>query len=182
MRKVAFAAVVMSTVAVVAAVVSLPLVYSYVQSLQTHLQERSEECRVSCCMPTGHANVVYVQMRARDMYHEMEAITVVSAPHRQRRSWLFGQWVSSNYGGEFSLRLLSLQMCFLLIGQGNNGGNGGNNGGGGGNGGYPGGGTGTFGGRDAPITGIPPPTIGASMLFACVFHTNNTFQADPTTR
>lgn len=59
MRKVAFAAVVMSTVAVVAAVISLPLVYSYVQSLQTHLQERSEECRVSL-IATRLENVFYM--------------------------------------------------------------------------------------------------------------------------
>jgi len=46
MRKVAFIAVVVSTVAVVATVVTLPIVYGYVQSLQSHLQERTDECKV----------------------------------------------------------------------------------------------------------------------------------------
>jgi hypothetical protein len=47
-RRVAFCAVVVSTVAVVASVVSLPIVYNYVQSLQTHMIAQTEFCRVSC--------------------------------------------------------------------------------------------------------------------------------------
>lgn len=46
LSKVAFVAVVVSTLAVVSAIVSLPIAYNYVQSLQTHLYARVDECRV----------------------------------------------------------------------------------------------------------------------------------------
>jgi hypothetical protein len=91
--QVAFVAVMFSTVAVVAAVVSLPLVYTYVQSLQTHMYAQTDECRVCCSAHAPHL-FIRVQMRSRDMYKQMDAIAVVTVPHRQRRSWLFGQWVN----------------------------------------------------------------------------------------
>ena len=46
MRKVAFGAVVVSTVAVVACVISLPMVYNYVQSLQSHMLAETDFCKV----------------------------------------------------------------------------------------------------------------------------------------
>ncbi len=46
MRKVAFFAVVVSTVAVMASVVTLPLVYNYVQSLQSHMMAELDYCKV----------------------------------------------------------------------------------------------------------------------------------------
>lgn len=46
MRRVAFVAVVVSTVAVAVAVVSLPLIYTRVQNLQTHIYNKVDECRV----------------------------------------------------------------------------------------------------------------------------------------
>ncbi len=47
MRRVAFFAVVVSTVAVIASVVTLPLLYSYVQALQSHSTSEMDYCRVS---------------------------------------------------------------------------------------------------------------------------------------
>jgi hypothetical protein len=46
LRRVAFCAVVVSTVAVVASVITLPLVYNYVQALQTHMMAEMEYCKV----------------------------------------------------------------------------------------------------------------------------------------
>ena len=45
-RRVAFAAVVVSTVAVICAVVTLPMVYNYVQGLQTHIMMETQFCKV----------------------------------------------------------------------------------------------------------------------------------------
>ncbi len=47
MRRMAFLAVLVSTVAVVAAVVTLPMVYTYVQSLQTHMMAELDFCKVN---------------------------------------------------------------------------------------------------------------------------------------
>lgn len=47
MRRIAFVAVVVSTVAVIAAVVTLPMLYSYVQSFQSHLLVETDYCKVS---------------------------------------------------------------------------------------------------------------------------------------
>lgn len=49
MRRVAFFAVVISTAAVIASVVTLPMLYSYVQSFQSHLIVETEFCKV--CSP-----------------------------------------------------------------------------------------------------------------------------------
>jgi hypothetical protein len=46
MRRIAFVAVVVSTVAVIAAVVTLPMLYSYVQSFQSHLMVETDYCKV----------------------------------------------------------------------------------------------------------------------------------------
>lgn len=46
MRRIAFVAVVVSTAAVIASVVTLPMLYSYVQSFQSHLMVETDYCKV----------------------------------------------------------------------------------------------------------------------------------------
>uniref|UniRef100_A0A914UWE9 Nematode cuticle collagen N-terminal domain-containing protein n=1 Tax=Plectus sambesii TaxID=2011161 RepID=A0A914UWE9_9BILA len=86
MRKVAFCAVVVSTVAVMSSVVTLPMVYSYVQSLQSHMM----------------AEVDFCKSRSRDMWVQVFALQS-SQPEetasRVRRSWLFGQWIPEGGAG-----------------------------------------------------------------------------------
>ncbi|PAV72196.1 hypothetical protein WR25_00027 [Diploscapter pachys] len=93
MRRVAFVAVVVSTAAVIASVVTLPMLYSYVQSFQSHLMVETDYCKA----------------RSRDMWLEMTALQAGKGiVHRQKRAWLFGQWIpeggnggggsNSNYG------------------------------------------------------------------------------------
>lgn len=57
MRRVAFVAVVVSTTAIIASVVTLPMLYSYVQSFQSHLMIETDYCKVtlSCrfCLGTS---------------------------------------------------------------------------------------------------------------------------------
>lgn len=47
MRRVAFFAVVVSTAAVICSVVTLPMLYSYVQNFQSHLVIETEFCKVN---------------------------------------------------------------------------------------------------------------------------------------
>lgn len=86
MRRIAFVAVVVSTVAVIASVVTLPMLYNYVQSFQSHLMTETDYCKA----------------RARDMWLEMTALQVGKGHvNRIKRGWLFGQWVpESGYEGE----------------------------------------------------------------------------------
>ena len=46
LRRVAFFAIVVSTVAVIAAVVTLPMLYSYVANFQSHLIIETDFCKV----------------------------------------------------------------------------------------------------------------------------------------
>lgn len=46
MRRIAFVAVVVSTVAVICSVVTLPMLYNYVQSFQSHLMVETDYCKV----------------------------------------------------------------------------------------------------------------------------------------
>ena len=83
----AFFAVVIGTVAVVASAITLPLIYNYVQSLQSHLI----------------AEVEYCKSRSRDMWVQVfnlndgvKGQTINSGQllaSRSKREWLFGQWV-----------------------------------------------------------------------------------------
>lgn len=52
MRKVAFVAVVVSTAAVVVAIITLPMLYNYVQNFQSHMMAEAEFCKVcrSCAI------------------------------------------------------------------------------------------------------------------------------------
>lgn len=78
MRRIAFVAVVVSTVAVIASVVTLPMLYNYVQSFQSHLQTETDYCKA----------------RARDMWLEMTALQMGKGhANRIKRGWLFGQWI-----------------------------------------------------------------------------------------
>ncbi len=45
MRRVAFFAIVVSTSAVIASIVTLPMLYGYVQNFQSHLLVESDFCR-----------------------------------------------------------------------------------------------------------------------------------------
>ncbi len=49
MKRVAFMAVVVSTVAVTAAVVTIPLIYNYVQNLQSAMVSEVDFCKASAC-------------------------------------------------------------------------------------------------------------------------------------
>ncbi len=56
MRRVAFVAVVVSTVAVIASVITLPMVYGYVQGLQSHMMAETDFCKVgdTCVDVSSH--------------------------------------------------------------------------------------------------------------------------------
>lgn len=86
MRRVAFFAVVVSTVAVMASIFTLPLVYSFVQSLQSHMMSELDFCKT----------------RSRDMWVEIFSIQSSKSVSRERREWLFGQWVQAASGGQYS--------------------------------------------------------------------------------
>ncbi|VDK59814.1 unnamed protein product [Gongylonema pulchrum] len=86
MRRIAFLAIVLSTVAVVSSVVTLPTLYSFVQALESHLMVEADFCK----------------SRSRDMWSEMTALQIGKRYFdRIKREWLFGQWVpdSGLYGG-----------------------------------------------------------------------------------
>uniref|UniRef100_A0A8R1UGV3 Nematode cuticle collagen N-terminal domain-containing protein n=1 Tax=Pristionchus pacificus TaxID=54126 RepID=A0A8R1UGV3_PRIPA len=80
LRRVAFFAVVVSTVAVIASVVTLPMLYSYVASFQSHLIIETEFCKT----------------RTRDIWAEMHNIDVPRL-HRSKR-----QYGSSPPGAAYS--------------------------------------------------------------------------------
>ena len=56
MRRIAFVAVVVSTVAVIASVVTLPMLYNYVQSFQSHLMVETDYCKVRSSPLEGSLN------------------------------------------------------------------------------------------------------------------------------
>lgn len=47
MRRVAFFAIVVSTAAVIASIITLPMLYSFVANLQSHLAAETDFCKVA---------------------------------------------------------------------------------------------------------------------------------------
>ncbi|CAI5438541.1 unnamed protein product [Caenorhabditis angaria] len=81
MRKVAFSAIVLSTAAVVTCMITLPLLYGYIQQLQSEIT-----------LETG-----FCAMRSRDMLVQLYKTAPSS---RVKRAWQFGSWVQdSGVGG-----------------------------------------------------------------------------------
>lgn len=89
MRRIAFLAVVVSTTAIVASTITLPLIYNYVQSLQSHLAGELQFCRTKSRDMWQRAMVAAGQRGNAPLWQTM----------RQKREWLFGQWVNSGAGG-----------------------------------------------------------------------------------
>lgn len=63
MRRVAFFAIVVSTAAVIASIVTLPMLYSYVQNFQSHLIVETEFCK----------------LRSADMWKEVAQLQVIAS-------------------------------------------------------------------------------------------------------
>ena len=68
LRRVAFFSIVISTAAVIASIVTLPMLYSYVASFQSHLVQETDFCKI----------------RARDMWTEMTMLNQPSPPPASR--------------------------------------------------------------------------------------------------
>ncbi|PAV62383.1 hypothetical protein WR25_26730 [Diploscapter pachys] len=73
MRKVAFVSIAISTAAVLCAIVTLPIMYSYVQQFHSHLILETEFCK----------------SRARDIWSEMQSLQRHGMPSRARRQASF---------------------------------------------------------------------------------------------
>ncbi|CAJ0586600.1 unnamed protein product, partial [Mesorhabditis spiculigera] len=80
LRRLAVAAIAISTTAVIASIVAMPLLYSYIATLQSHISAETEFC----------------QTRTRDLWHTMGTVETTG---RAKRGWLFGQWVPDGGAG-----------------------------------------------------------------------------------
>lgn len=81
MRRVAFFAIVVSTAAVIASIVTLPMLYSYVQNFQSHLIVETEFCK----------------SRSKDMWIEVHQLQT-HTQSRSKRAAGYGQPASTGYG------------------------------------------------------------------------------------
>lgn len=86
LRRVAFFAVAMSTVAVIGSAITLPLAYSFVQNLQSHMNDEFGFCKT----------------QTRDMWLQVFSMQSSTADvigfGRQRREWLFGKLIDAADG------------------------------------------------------------------------------------
>lgn len=79
MRRVAFFAIVISTAAVVASIVTMPMLYSYVASFQSHLITETEFCKT----------------RSRDMWSEMSILNKQNKQEHARGKRQYGPVVNA---------------------------------------------------------------------------------------
>ncbi|KAL3995019.1 Collagen triple helix repeat (20 copies) family protein [Acanthocheilonema viteae] len=79
LRRLAVVAVAFSTLAVIAAVITLPALHSYVQSLHSHINDETEYCK----------------SRSRNMLAEMSRLQLASV-RRLKREWMFGHWMPTS--------------------------------------------------------------------------------------
>lgn len=62
-RAAAFFAVVISTVAVVVSVITLPMLYNYVQSLQSHMMAEADYCKVFIVGNSENSNTCFISVK-----------------------------------------------------------------------------------------------------------------------
>ncbi|VDM12714.1 unnamed protein product, partial [Wuchereria bancrofti] len=80
MRRIVFLAVVVSTAAVISAVITLPMLYGFIQTLENHLLLETHFCK----------------SRSSDMWSEITALQIGKKLFsRIKREWSFGKWMSS---------------------------------------------------------------------------------------
>nr|CDJ93607.1 Nematode cuticle collagen and Collagen triple helix repeat domain containing protein [Haemonchus contortus] len=95
LRKVTFIAVLISTSAVLSSVVSLPLIYNYVQTMQTHMSGELDHCRAK----TRDLWVeVFAAQDSLNIHHGKRDSETSEA--RFRREWSFGRWVEQKQRDE----------------------------------------------------------------------------------
>ncbi|KAI6195690.1 Cuticle collagen 36 [Aphelenchoides besseyi] len=82
MRRVCIFACVISTAAVIGAIVTLPMLYSFVQNLQSHLAVETEFC----------------QLRSKDMWVEMSNLQSNSRSERAKRQYTNNPTGTPSYG------------------------------------------------------------------------------------
>ncbi|KAM3718217.1 Cuticle collagen [Dirofilaria immitis] len=81
MRRITFFAIVLSTVAVISSIITLPMLYSFIQTLENHLLHETHFCK----------------SRSRDLLSEITALQIGKKFfNRIKREWLFGKWIPGN--------------------------------------------------------------------------------------
>uniref|UniRef100_A0A0R3RWP3 Col_cuticle_N domain-containing protein n=1 Tax=Elaeophora elaphi TaxID=1147741 RepID=A0A0R3RWP3_9BILA len=95
LRRLAVVAVAFSTVAVIAAVITLPALHSYVQSLHSHISDETGYCkaRLRVNIPRTPRARKTSHSRSRNMLAEMSGLQLARSVRRLKREWMFGHWV-----------------------------------------------------------------------------------------
>uniref|UniRef100_A0A915Q5R1 Nematode cuticle collagen N-terminal domain-containing protein n=1 Tax=Setaria digitata TaxID=48799 RepID=A0A915Q5R1_9BILA len=82
MRRIAFLAIVVSTTAVISSVITLPMLYGFIQTFENHLFIEANFCK----------------SRSRDMWSEITALQIGRKFFKRiKREWSFGKWVPSSF-------------------------------------------------------------------------------------
>ncbi|KHN88450.1 Cuticle collagen 6 [Toxocara canis] len=90
MRRTAFMAVAVSTAAVITSIVTLPIVYNYMQSLQSHMDAELDYCRARSRDLWAEVFTVQDSMMGGERQQQLQS-------SRRKRAWLFGKWVDRDY-------------------------------------------------------------------------------------
>ncbi|VDP20531.1 unnamed protein product, partial [Onchocerca flexuosa] len=78
MRRITFLAIVVSTVAVISSVITLPMLYGFIQTLENHLLFEAHFCK----------------SRSNDLWSELTALQIGKKFYgRIKREWSFGKWM-----------------------------------------------------------------------------------------
>ena len=129
LRRIAFMAVAISTVAIFSSIITTPIIYSYLQTIQTRISDEVDYCRFKAKDMWVEVHALHDTMsengstRIRRNAAGAAAASASGASadgktdQRQKRAWMFGKWMDTDAGAANSY-------------------NGGGSSGGGGSGGY----------------------------------------------
>ncbi|PIO54462.1 nematode cuticle collagen domain protein, partial [Teladorsagia circumcincta] len=86
--------VLISTTAVLSSVVTLPMVYSYIQAMQTHMSGELDHCRAKTRDLWVEVFAAQDSLNVRRTQGKSEAREA-----RVRREWSFGRWIDKRLNG-----------------------------------------------------------------------------------
>uniref|UniRef100_A0AC34FBX5 Nematode cuticle collagen N-terminal domain-containing protein n=1 Tax=Panagrolaimus sp. ES5 TaxID=591445 RepID=A0AC34FBX5_9BILA len=94
LRRIAFVAVAISTVAIFSSIITTPIIYTYIQSIQSNIEHEGMYCRHKAKDMWVEVNAIHESMVENGSVRIRRDASAKDekADQRSKRAWMFGKW------------------------------------------------------------------------------------------